>query len=128
MAVTRPVAPGELFEFEAVVVAPSSTGFLGFQWDMVEEGVCWFSQRDADSSPVLVVLVVPALWIFGTYVHELVGAGIGLLFIIARFIYRGAYLNDPSSRSTGFSLGALALVVLMLGGLIGAVMKMMAAQ
>ena len=61
VAVTRPVAPGELFEFEAVVVAPSSTGFLGFQWDMVEEGVCWFSQRDADSSPVLVVLVVPAV-------------------------------------------------------------------
>ena len=74
-----------------------------------------------------VVLVIPALWIFGTYVHALVGAGIGLLFLIARFIYRGAYLNDPSSRSTGFGLGALALIVLMLGGLIGAVMKMMAA-
>jgi glutathione S-transferase len=74
-----------------------------------------------------VVLVIPALWIFGTYVHELAGAGIGLLFIIARFIYRGAYLNDPSSRTLGFGLGALSLVVLMLGGLIGAVMKMMAA-
>ena len=73
-----------------------------------------------------VVLVIPALWIFGTYVHELAGAGIGLLFIIARFIYRGAYLNDPSSRTLGFGLGALSLVVLMLGGLIGAGMKMMA--
>ena len=75
-----------------------------------------------------VVLVIPALWIFGMYVHALIGAGIGLLFIIARFIYRGAYLNDPSSRSAGFGLGALALVVLMLGGLVGAVMKMMAAS
>jgi len=61
VAVTRPVAPGELFELEAVVEAPPSTGFLGFQWDMVEEGVCWFSQRDDDSSPTLVVLVVPAI-------------------------------------------------------------------
>ena len=60
-AVTRPVAPGELFEFDAVVTTPPSTGFLRFQWDMVEEGVCWFSQRDAESSPALVVLVVPAV-------------------------------------------------------------------
>jgi phosphoglycerol transferase MdoB-like AlkP superfamily enzyme len=58
-AVTRPVEPGELFELDAVVTAPMETGFLRFQWDMVEEGVCWFSQRDADSPPALVVLVVP---------------------------------------------------------------------
>ncbi len=60
-AVTRPVAPGEVIELDAVVTAPPSTGFLRFQWDMVEEGVCWFSQRDADSSPALVFLVVPAV-------------------------------------------------------------------
>jgi len=58
--VNRPVAPGELFELDAVVSAPQETGFLRFQWDMVEEGVCWFSQRDAGSPPALVVLVVPA--------------------------------------------------------------------
>jgi glutathione S-transferase len=74
-----------------------------------------------------VVLVIPSLWIFGTYVHELAGAGIGLFFLIARFIYRGSYINDPASRSLGFGLGSLALVVLMLGGLIGAVMQYLAA-
>ena len=61
VAVTRPVAPGELIELEAVVTAPPSLGFLGFQWDMVEEGVCWFSQRDGDADPALVVLVVPTV-------------------------------------------------------------------
>ncbi len=74
-----------------------------------------------------VILVIPALWIFGTFVHGLAGAGVGVVFLIARFIYRGSYLNDPSTRSLGFGLGALALGVLMLGGLIGAVMKMIAA-
>lgn len=59
-AVTRPVAPGELFEIDVVVTAPAVAGFLRFQWDMVEEGVCWFSQH-ADSPPALVVLVVPAV-------------------------------------------------------------------
>jgi len=59
-AVNRPVAPGELFELDAVVTAPQATGFLRFQWDMVEEGVCWFSQRDAGLPLALVVLVVPA--------------------------------------------------------------------
>ena len=73
------------------------------------------------------VLFIPALWIFGHFAHELAGAGIGLVYLIGRFIYRGAYLNDPSSRSMGFGLGAAALAILMLGGLIGATMSMMAA-
>ena len=72
-------------------------------------------------------MFVPALWIFGMYVHQLTGAAIGLVFLIGRFIYRAAYINDPASRSLGFGLGAAALAVLMLGGLIGAAMSYMAA-
>ena len=72
------------------------------------------------------ILFVPALWIFGLYVHALAGAGIGLVFVIGRFIYRGAYLKDPASRSLGFGLGAVSMAILMLGGLVGAVMSYMA--
>jgi len=72
------------------------------------------------------ILFVPALWIFGLYVHALAGAGIGLVFVIGRFVYRGAYLKDPASRSLGFGLGAVSMAVLMLGGLVGAVMSYMA--
>ena len=73
-----------------------------------------------------IVLFVPALWIFGNFVHWLAAAGLGLLFIIARFVYRAAYINNPSSRSLGFGLGALSMAVLMLGGLIGAAMSYIA--
>jgi len=59
--VNRPVAPGEILELEAVVEALPSAGRMRLQWDMVEEGVCWFSERDADPEPSLVVLVVPTL-------------------------------------------------------------------
>ncbi|MCH6548882.1 MAG: MAPEG family protein [Proteobacteria bacterium] len=69
------------------------------------------------------VVFIPALWLFGYYVHALIGAGIGLVFIIARFVYRGSYLTDPSTRTAGFGIGALAMMVLLLGGLIGAVVS-----
>lgn len=69
------------------------------------------------------VVFIPALWLFGYYVHALISAGIGLVFIIARFVYRGSYLTDPSTRTAGFGIGALAMMVLLLGGLIGAVVS-----
>jgi len=69
------------------------------------------------------VIFIPALWLFGYYVHALIGAGLGLVFVIARFIYRKSYLNDPTSRTAGFSIGALAMMVLLLGGLIGAILS-----
>jgi len=69
------------------------------------------------------VIFIPALWLFGYYVHSLIGAGIGLIFIVARFVYRGSYLNNPESRTAGFGIGALSMMVLLLGGLVGAVVS-----
>lgn len=69
------------------------------------------------------VIFIPALWLFGYYVHALIGAALGLVFIIARLIYRGSYLNDPTSRGTGFGIGALAMMILLIGGLIGAILS-----
>jgi len=71
------------------------------------------------------VIFVPGLWMFGQYVNEQIGAGIGVLFIIGRFVYRGAYLGNPKSRTAGFGIGALSMLVLVIGGLIGAAMKLM---
>jgi glutathione S-transferase len=66
------------------------------------------------------VAVIPAMWMFGMYVHALTAAGLGLVFVISRFIYRNAYLADPKSRSPGFGIGATCTITLVLGGLIGA--------
>ncbi len=71
------------------------------------------------------VVFLPGLWMFGYYVNAQVGAGIGLLFIIGRFVYRSAYLGDPKNRTAGFGIGALTMVVLVVGGMIGAGMKLM---
>jgi glutathione S-transferase len=71
------------------------------------------------------VIFLPGLWMFGYYVNEQIGAGIGLLFIVGRFVYRSAYLGDPKSRSAGFGIGALSMMVLVVGGMIGAAMQLM---
>ena len=70
------------------------------------------------------IIVIPALWIFASYWKAGVAAVIGLIFVISRQIYRNAYLADPAKRSTGFGIGAAAMTVLLLGGLIGAVMNL----
>lgn len=68
------------------------------------------------------VIIIPAMWMFGTYVHAMIAAGLGLVFVVSRFIYRSAYLKDPKSRSPGFTIGAICTVTLVLGSLIGAAM------
>ena len=67
------------------------------------------------------VVFIPALWMFGIYVHALAGAAIGLLFPIGREVYRRSYLKDPSTRTPGSAISGVAMVTLLLGGLIGAV-------
>jgi glutathione S-transferase len=69
------------------------------------------------------VLFIPALWLFGIYVHPLTGAAIGLLFPIGREVYRKSYIADPSARAAGAAIGGVAIVVLLLGAAIGALLS-----
>jgi len=63
------------------------------------------------------VVVVPALWLYATYVSATWAAGLGLVFIAARFVYRYSYVRDPAARSLGFTAGFLVTVVLLVGSL-----------
>lgn len=70
------------------------------------------------------VVFLPALWIHGLYANPLYGAGIGLFFIIGRFMYRAEYLKDPASRGTGFTLSFIPSVVLLVWALVAAVLRL----
>ena len=69
------------------------------------------------------IVFIPAIYICGTYLHELGAAGIGLLFITGRALYFRAYISDPEQRGPGMVLTGLASVLLLLGGLIGVIIR-----
>ena len=71
------------------------------------------------------VIFVPSLWMFAYFLRADVAAGIGLVFVIARQVYRGAYLGNPDNRSAGFGIGATAMMILLIGGLVGAVIDLL---
>jgi lipoteichoic acid synthase len=62
------VSPGESVTVEATVRAPNRAGWYRLQWDLVEEGVTWISERDPTPEPRRLVVVAaspvitPAAW------------------------------------------------------------------
>lgn len=70
------------------------------------------------------IVFLPALWIFAMFVSAWIAALIGCVFLIGRIIYYVTYVKDPKTRAVGFVMGFLANVVLLLGGIAGAVLKL----
>ena len=66
------------------------------------------------------VVFLPALWMYAWFARPMWAAGAGLVFIVARLLYRTSYLRDPKSRGLGFTLGFLASMYLLVGGMIAA--------
>jgi uncharacterized MAPEG superfamily protein len=60
------------------------------------------------------VMFLPALWLFGTRVNPLWGAGFGVIYLVGRTIYRISYVRDPGSRSLGFGMTLLPTVLMLL--------------
>lgn len=71
------------------------------------------------------VVFLPALWIHAQYANPLWGAGLALVFIVGRFIYRAEYLKDPESRSPGFSMSFIPSAILLIWSLVVAVMNLL---
>ena len=67
------------------------------------------------------VVFVPSILLFGAYVHPLIAAALGLVFVIGRWLYFRGYVKDPKKRELGFILSGIPNLILLLGGLIGIV-------
>jgi glutathione S-transferase len=69
------------------------------------------------------ILFLPLLWLATTYFHmvPLLPGAFGLIWIVGRIVYMQAYMANPSSRSLGFMIGALATIGLLILSLIGIV-------
>jgi glutathione S-transferase len=67
------------------------------------------------------LVFLPALWIFASFISPLWAAVLGAIFIIGRGVYATTYVRDPKSRSIGFALTAIPNLLMLLGILIWAV-------
>lgn len=71
------------------------------------------------------VILLPALWLYASYIGDL-GAGVmGAVWIAARIVYAIAYQRNPEKRSAGFGIAFLAFAGLWVGALWGVVKVLM---
>jgi hypothetical protein len=68
------------------------------------------------------LVFLPGIFLFSRYWNPVWAAALGAVYLIGREIYAAAYVKNPASRSLGFALSALPAMVLIAGGLIGAVL------
>lgn len=61
------------------------------------------------------VLFLPTLWIFASFVSPIWAAALGAVFVIGRAIYAASYIRDPKKRALGFALTALPTLLMLIG-------------
>lgn len=68
----------------------------------------------------LLVVLLPALWLFALYVSTTWAVWLGLVYIVGRTLYFLGYVKDPAKREIGFGLTILPILALVIGALVGA--------
>jgi uncharacterized MAPEG superfamily protein len=70
------------------------------------------------------VLLAPGLYLFSHYGNPLWAAALGVVYLVGREIYAATYVKNPGKRSLGYALTALPILILLVGGLLGAVLHL----
>jgi len=93
------------------VKAPLTTGPLEFECAV----------RVQTNTLEQAVLFLPLLWIATLYFRSLgwLPALVGLVWIVGRIIYMQGYMRAPEKRSTGFLIGGIATVTLLVLSIVG---------
>lgn len=94
------------------VKAPATTGH-----DMYERAF-----RVQMNTLELLVAFVPALWMAARYWPAGWVAAVGAVYVLGRFVYRIAYMDDPAKRGLGFGLSMVAVLALIAAAVVGAVL------
>ncbi|MCB0219086.1 MAG: MAPEG family protein [Chrysiogenetes bacterium] len=96
---------------ECKIQAPATTGDPKF------ERYYRVQQNTAEQ----LIVFLPALYLFAAYVDGTWAAVVGLAFIAGRAWYAVSYYEEAKKRSNGFLVTFLSEMVLLVGGLIGAI-------
>jgi uncharacterized MAPEG superfamily protein len=73
----------------------------------------------------LLVVFVPAIWLFAAYVDAGWAAALGLVYVAGRILYLRGYVAGPEKREIGFGLSVLPIIALVGGALWGVARKLM---
>ena len=69
-------------------------------------------------------IFLPTLWLCAIYVGDFVAAALGIVWMIGRIIYMIGYTKAAEKRDIGFGIQAIAAGILLVGALIGIVMRL----
>lgn len=67
------------------------------------------------------IVTIPAMWVCAYFYSPMVAAGLGVVFMIGRLVYRQEYMRDPATRGPGMMIGFLANMAQIVLGLWGAI-------
>jgi hypothetical protein len=74
----------------------------------------------------LLIALVPGLYLFSRYWSPPIAAALGVIYLIGREIYAAGYVKEPAKRSAGYGVSLVPTVILVVGGLAGAVRQVIA--
>jgi len=67
------------------------------------------------------IAFLPGIYLFSRYFNPVVAAALGAVYLVGRELYAYTYVKDPSKRDVGYGMTFLPMVILVVGGLVGAV-------
>lgn len=71
-------------------------------------------------------IFLPSLWMFAAYWDSRIAALLGVAWIIGRVMYALGYTKAADQRSMGFLVQGVAVLILLIGTLVGAIMSFFA--
>jgi glutathione S-transferase len=97
------------------VPAPATTG------DPTFERMNRVHMNTLEGMPIF----LPLLWLFASYHSDAIAAGLGLVWVIGRTIFMLGYTAEAKKRSAGFAIQFLAVIVLLVGTVVGAIQALL---
>jgi glutathione S-transferase len=67
------------------------------------------------------IAFLPGIYLFSHYFSPLVAAALGAVYLIGRELYAYTYVKDPGKRDVGYGMTFVPMLILVVGGLIGAI-------
>jgi hypothetical protein len=67
------------------------------------------------------IAFLPGIYLYSHYFSPLFAAGLGVVYLAGRELYAFTYVKDPANRSVGYGMTFIPMVILVGGGLVGAI-------